>query len=297
MTMPASDPSPPKAFISYSWDDDTHTEWVKQLATRLRGDGVDLMLDRWHAVPGDQLPAFMERAVRENDFVVAVCTARYKERSDKRGGGVGYEGDIMTAEALTGGNQRKFIPVLRRGSWREAAPSCLLGKFYIDLSADPYSEWSYESLLRTLHGENEPAPPIGRKPDFKFLQKVENASPETGSVHTPPETRMGVVENFDDRIRSVLRPLMASEPGRQARLSRAFHAYPGLLDRIATGGETGVFLSHLLQTLRDYGEVEPGRPAIAVPLESVRDEVGAGDRQRIDQILRTVRGSDLEGGP
>jgi hypothetical protein len=85
---------------------------------------------------------------------------------------------------------------------------------------------------------------------------------------------------------------MPDRDRRQARLMRAFAAYPGLLDRIATDGETGVFLSLMLQTVRDYGEVEPGHPALAVLLESIRDEVGAENRQRIDQILRAVRGAE-----
>lgn len=88
------------AFISYSWDDDDHREWVRTLAARLRKDGVDVSIDRWAAVPGDQLPAFMERAIRENQFVVIICTPRYKRRSDAREGGVGYEGDIMAAEVI-----------------------------------------------------------------------------------------------------------------------------------------------------------------------------------------------------
>jgi hypothetical protein len=108
----------------------------------------------------------MERAVRENDFVIAVCTPRFKERSDGRGGGVGYEGDIMTAYAFTGGDKRKFIPVLRRGSWEEAAPTWLLGRAKINLTGDPYSESEYEELLRTLHGAREEAPPIGHRPNF-----------------------------------------------------------------------------------------------------------------------------------
>ena len=61
MAESTSNPSAPKAFISYSWGDDAHSQWVKELATRLRQDGVDVTLDRWHAVPGDQIPAFMER--------------------------------------------------------------------------------------------------------------------------------------------------------------------------------------------------------------------------------------------
>ena len=151
----------PTAFISYSWDDDEHKEWVRSLTTRLRSDGVNVTLDRWAAVPGDQLPAFMERAIRENEFVVIICTPRYKCRSDAREGGVGYEGDIMTGEVLAGQNARKFIPVLRRGSWIQAAPAWLAGKYHINLSANPYSERDYEDLARTILGIRETAPPVG----------------------------------------------------------------------------------------------------------------------------------------
>jgi len=96
---------------------------------------------------------------------------------------------------------------------------------------------------------------------------------------------------LDDRIRTVLRPLMPDRERRQARLGRAFAAYPGLLDRFTYDGETSVFLTSLIETLCAYGDVEPGVPALAVLLESLRGEVGAGDRQHIDQILRAVRGT------
>ena len=62
----------PKVFVSYSWDYDGHRDWVRDLASRLRSDGVDAGLDRWKLAPGDQQPEFMERAVRENDFVLIV---------------------------------------------------------------------------------------------------------------------------------------------------------------------------------------------------------------------------------
>jgi hypothetical protein len=119
----------------------------------------------------------MERAIRENQFVVIICTPRYKHRSDKREGGVGYEGDVMTAEVLTSQNHRKFIPVLRRGVWSEAAPSWLLGKYYINLSGEPYSARDYEDLVRTLLRIRETAPPIG-KPMATIAPKT---NPESGS--------------------------------------------------------------------------------------------------------------------
>jgi hypothetical protein len=148
------------AFISYSWESDSHKAWVKSLAARLRGDGIDVTLDQWHIVPGDQLPEFMERSVRESDYVLIVCTPHYKNRSDRRIGGVGYEGDIITGSVLTERNHRKFIPLLRAGTWEAAAPTWLAGKYYLDVRGDPLSEASYEDLISTLLGTRPQAPPV-----------------------------------------------------------------------------------------------------------------------------------------
>jgi hypothetical protein len=163
-TMAAARPTP-RAFLSYAWESDEHREWVRRFAIQLRNDGVNITLDQWEVQPGDQLPAFMERAVRENDYVIIVCTPTYRERSNERRGGVGYEGDIMTAEAMTTQNHRKFIPVYRAGNtWEEASPTWLRGKYYIDLRNNPYSQERYEDLLTTLHGLRPAAPPVGARP-------------------------------------------------------------------------------------------------------------------------------------
>lgn len=153
----------PSAFISYAWEDEAHKKWVYDLATRLRHDGVDVKLDQWELVPGDQIPEFMDRSVRDNDFVLIICTPKYKDRSDARTGGVGYEGDIMTAEVLARANHRKFIPVVRRGPVDLAVPTWLRGKLHVDLSGYPYSEFNYSQLLAALH-RLQFTPPIGKKP-------------------------------------------------------------------------------------------------------------------------------------
>jgi TIR domain-containing protein len=87
----------PRAFISYCHESDEYNEWVRELAARLRDGGVESILDQWETAPGDQLPAFMEQSVRQSAFVLVVCTPKYKGKSDRRTGGVGYEGDVMTA--------------------------------------------------------------------------------------------------------------------------------------------------------------------------------------------------------
>ena len=152
----------PTAFITYSWDNGPHERWVGDLAKRLRRDGVDATYDKWETVPGDQLPDFMEQAIADNDFVLIVCTPRYKTRSEARTGGVGYEGHVMTAEVLNEGNHRKFIPIVRSGAWRDAVPSWLQGKYRIDLSGDTYSEEEYAGLVRAILGIREQPPPIGQ---------------------------------------------------------------------------------------------------------------------------------------
>lgn len=151
-------------FISYSWDSDDHKAWVRALAERLRADGVEANLDQWAAVPGDQLPEFMERAIAYNAFVLIVCTPRYKTKSEAREGGVGYEGDIITGELLKSRNHRKFIPVLRTGDWSASAPGWLAGKYYIDLRDSERYEAQYEDLVSTLHGTRPTAPPVGAAP-------------------------------------------------------------------------------------------------------------------------------------
>lgn len=167
----------PRAFVSYSWDSESQKEWVHALATQLRGDGVATVLDQWHAVPGDQLSAFMEREIRESDYVLIICTPSYKSRSDGRQGGVGYEGDIMTAEMLTSGNHRKLIPVLAQGTWGKAAPSWVKGKLYVDLSTPANYNRHYPNLASTMLGTRSVAPPLGKRSGRRNAKPIANSLP------------------------------------------------------------------------------------------------------------------------
>lgn len=161
-----------KTFISYAWESEETKIWVKELATDLRNDGIDAKLDQWEVVPGDKMPHFMEKSVRENDFVLIICTPKYKSKSENRIGGVGYEGDIMTAEVLQNSNHRKFIPILKSGTKETSIPSWLQGKYYVDLSNEKHYDNNYSDLTTTLLNDRETAPKLGipntrRKIDLK----------------------------------------------------------------------------------------------------------------------------------
>jgi TIR domain len=203
----------PKAFISYSWDDDAHKEWVAELATTLRDDGVETILDQWYAVPGDQLPAFMEREIRENDYVLIICTPNYRLKSDERKGGVGYEGDIMTAEVHTKGNHRKFIPILASGSWQESAPSWLKGKYYIDLSNPERRERGYSDLTATLLGTRSAPPPV---------RESTRRPTATQPQHVPPDEPLKIIGVIADEV---------TEPTQDGTPGSALYTVPFRLNR------------------------------------------------------------------
>lgn len=136
-------------FISYSWDDDEHKKWVNEFRERLISDGINAISDEVMNL-GDRIMSFMEMAIAGSDYVLIICTPKYKEKADKRIGGVGYEGNIISNELYSRSNERKFIPVVRRGDYQTSLPLYCTGKNSADLTGNPYSEKEYSKLLSAL---------------------------------------------------------------------------------------------------------------------------------------------------
>ncbi|CAB5500561.1 toll/interleukin-1 receptor domain-containing protein [Bathymodiolus thermophilus thioautotrophic gill symbiont] len=59
----------PKCFMSYSHDNKEHEEWVLSLATRLRENGVDVILDQWDLGLGGDIPAFMDGLTESSSYL------------------------------------------------------------------------------------------------------------------------------------------------------------------------------------------------------------------------------------
>jgi hypothetical protein len=158
----------------------------------------------------------MEEAVRTNDFVLIVCTPTYKAKSDSRQGGVGYEGDIMTAEVMADRQHRKFIPLLRIGEWAESAPSWLRGKYFVDMRSGA-AETGYSDLLATILGTRQQAPPVvvQKRPDGS-----QRTAPSQPANADEPMRIVGVI------VDEVTQPTLDGSPGSGLyrvpfRLSRA----------------------------------------------------------------------------
>ncbi len=158
----------PIVFISYSWDNDEHKEWVLNLANKLRTNGIDVILDRYYLQPGVNVPFFVEDSIRKSNRMIIVLTPNYKQKAEGRKGGVGREYSLINA-SLAGSivENERIIPILRKGTPQESVVDFLRQYLYIDFTTDAEFESNYEALLRELYKEPEiEMPALGTKPTF-----------------------------------------------------------------------------------------------------------------------------------
>jgi hypothetical protein len=209
----------PPSHLSAASDQDL-VAWARQG----REEGYRELVRRYQH-PVELLGQELERHAG-NDFVLIICTPRYKDRSEKRIRGVGYEGDIITAELLHTGNQRKVIPILRRGEWREAAPGWVAGKYYVDLRDGPSNVTHYQDLVSTILGSRPQAPPVAVRP---------LVSSGTGPMPRPvasPDEPIRIVGVIVDAV---------GEPRNDGTRGSALYAVPFRLSRRAPGDWAQVF--------------------------------------------------------
>ena len=148
--------------------------WVLQLATRLRHNGVDTILDRWNLELGQDVAAFIERGLSQSNRVLCICSEIYVRKANTKQGGVGYEKKIITAEIMANLNTDWVIPVIRNNPASDLVPTFLGGCLYVDFRDDRRYEEKYEELLRSLLDEPVlPVPPIGDNP-FKVIRQFSN---------------------------------------------------------------------------------------------------------------------------
>lgn len=162
---------PPKLFISYSWSSPEHEDWVLELATALRDNGVDVILDKWDLREGHDPHTFMESMVTnpEIEKVAMICDRAYAEKADGRTGGVGTEAQIISKKVYESVDQTKFVAVIAEvdDNGRRFVPTFYGGRIYIDLSDEESYATNFEQLLRWIF--DKPLylkPEIGHAPTF-----------------------------------------------------------------------------------------------------------------------------------
>lgn len=161
----------PKVFISYSWTNPQHEQWVLNFAERLSGDGILVVIDKWDLKEGQDKHVFMEKMVndREINKVLVICDSGYKIKADGRKGGVGTETQLISKEVYENVDQEKFIPIVKEydSESKPCIPHFMASRIYIDLSSDEIFEENYRKLIRNLY--NKPLlqkPSLGTPPAY-----------------------------------------------------------------------------------------------------------------------------------
>ena len=166
-----------KVFISYCWTSQEHEEWVYHLAEKLINSGVDVKLDKWDLKQGQDKYAFMESMVNDEEInkVLVICDKGYKEKADKREGGVGTETQIITAELYNKVEETKFIPIIaEQGEHFDSyMPIFIKTRIGIDLSNEEIYEDGFEKLLRVIYERPKHRKPVlGTAPSYLFEDEI-----------------------------------------------------------------------------------------------------------------------------
>lgn len=155
----------PRVFISYTGVDQEHRKWVRELACRLRENGVDARIDMYHLRPGQDLHQWMTNEVIMADKVLLICDKYYAEKADTRKGGVGWETMIILGDMLTTQEQTKYIGIIREEGIDESLPVYVRSKYSLNWSDDDKMEQEFNDLLLYLF-DCDIEPPIGPIPEF-----------------------------------------------------------------------------------------------------------------------------------
>lgn len=194
----------PKVFISYSHDTTAHKKWVSEIASKLRMNGIEVLLDQWELSLGDDLIKFIEHSLTMADRVLMVCTELYVRKADEGKGGVGYEAMIVTGELIRDLGSSKFIPIVRQKGKVPILPKSMSTRYYVNLSEGQNFNKQFDQLLRALH--QVPAnlkPPLGKNP---FAKKTSMTGPLIKEIHrlTTDKGAISSVAVLSDSIRAVL---------------------------------------------------------------------------------------------
>lgn len=179
--MAGPDTHPPKVLISYSHDSLEHADRVRELSDRLRADGIDCILDQYEVSPPEGWPRWMDRQIRDADFVLMICTETYYRRvmgEETLGIGLGvrWEGHLIYQHLSNAGMlNTTFIPVLLESGKFEYIPTPLQGVAHYLAE----TEEGYEDLYRRLTNQPEHVKPaLGKVRKLQPVAKLQPLEPK-----------------------------------------------------------------------------------------------------------------------
>ncbi|HBT5339637.1 TPA: TIR domain-containing protein, partial [Klebsiella pneumoniae] len=122
-------------FISYSWDNQEHKEWVLNLANQLSEyEEIHVTLDQYDLDTSVDKNYFMEKGAFDSDIILIIITPNYAQKSNNRTGGVGIEATLLSSrywDEILVNQKTSIIPILRTGEF-SSSPRYLKNHFSLD---------------------------------------------------------------------------------------------------------------------------------------------------------------------
>lgn len=194
-----------KVFISYSWDNESHQNWVVELANSLRKSGIDANVDVFY-VHGEttNLNKMMVKEISTSDHVIVVLTEEYKNKVVNWNGGVGFESELLLP-ALSGQvDNNKLIFVMRhKGDYQMVFPPQYTGYYAIDFSDESRFSLKLKELLHRIYQE-----PLYRKEELGFKPELTPINSLNQNIENQPKVHglgsdVVVIDNVQDLLRSI----------------------------------------------------------------------------------------------
>ena len=185
----SKNPPSSKVFISYSWTSPGHCDLIRSYAERLRGDGIDVILDQWDLSEGQDKYAFMEKMVTDPSVthVLVFSDRQYAEKANTRKAGVGTESQIMSKEIYDKVDQKKFIPIVceRKEGGEPYLPTFFAPRISIDFNTPERVNENWEQLIRALYGKPlHTKPALGNAPSYILSDETVSPLPTKGKYAT-----------------------------------------------------------------------------------------------------------------
>jgi len=164
----------PKVFISYAHDTEDFSDKVLEFANKLREEGIDASIDQYEESPSEGWPRWMEKEIRNADYILVVCTKEYLRKihdtENKTGKGVNWEISIVYQYIYDSySNNTKFIPIIFNDASTDDVPTPLKGATYYF----PDDKKGFDKLYNRLLGiKTIEKPALGKlKPLHKKQRK------------------------------------------------------------------------------------------------------------------------------
>jgi hypothetical protein len=198
-----------RVFISYAHESREHKAWVSKLASDLRSNGIDAILDQWDLLEGGSIASFIEESIRGADRIVAVCSSTYAQKADMGAGGVGYEKGILASALLRSIDTNRIVPIVRDNS-DASLPDFLNGRLYLDFREENDYGGLMNSLLISLY-EVSTKPPLGDVPSEQALRERMVGSERVASVGRATENVWDIASDLKEIINTIIQKIMINK--------------------------------------------------------------------------------------